>query len=87
MPHLLKTDIHLIVFDRLVYRESQLIALTLMTSSKTRAPGLRMITRDPIEMIKHHSYREQTQGTDIKADFLSWQKLLATIIFQNKSVK
>ena len=37
MPHLLKTDIHLIVFDRLVYREIQLIALTLMTSSRARA--------------------------------------------------
>ena len=31
---LVKTDIHLIAFDRLVYREIQLIALTLMTSSK-----------------------------------------------------
>ena len=46
MLHLLKTDIHLIVFDRLVYREIQLIALTLMTSSKARAPELRMITKD-----------------------------------------
>ena len=51
MPHLLKlksikTDIHLIAFDRLVYREIQLIALTLMTSSKAREPELRMITRD-----------------------------------------
>ena len=42
----IKTDIHLIAFDRLVYREIQLIALTLMTSSKARAPELRMITRD-----------------------------------------
>ena len=43
---LIKTDIHLIAFDRLVYREIQLIALTLMTSSKVRAPELRMINRD-----------------------------------------
>ena len=43
---LIKTDIHLIAFDRPVYREIQLIALTLMTSSKARAPELRMITRD-----------------------------------------
>ena len=54
MSHLLKTDIHLIVFDRLVYRKIQLVALTLMTSSKARAPELRMITRD------FHSNREQT---------------------------
>ena len=43
---LIKTDIHLNAFDRLVYWEIQLIALTLMTSSKARAPELRMITRD-----------------------------------------
>ena len=41
-----KTDIHLIGFDRLAYREIQLITLTLMTSSKARAPEMRMITRD-----------------------------------------
>ena len=46
MPHLLKTDIHLIAFDRQVYKEIQLIALTLMTFSKARAPELRMITGD-----------------------------------------
>ena len=45
MPHF-KTDTHLIAFDRLVYWEIQLIALTLMTSSKARAPELRMITTD-----------------------------------------
>ena len=43
---LIKTDIHLIAFDRLVYREIQLITLTLMTSSKARAPELIMITRN-----------------------------------------
>ena len=43
---LTKIHIHLIAFDRIVYREIQLIALTLMTSSKARAPGLRMVTRD-----------------------------------------
>ena len=43
---LVKTDIHLIAFDRLVYWEIQLIALTLMTPNKARAPELRMITRD-----------------------------------------
>ena len=43
---LIKTDIYLIAFDRLVYREVELIALTLMTSSKTCAPELRMITKD-----------------------------------------
>ena len=46
MPHLLKLISTLIAFDRLVYWEIQLIALTLMTSSKARAPELRMITRD-----------------------------------------
>ena len=57
---LIKTDIHLTTFDRLVYREIQSIALTLMTSRKARAPELRMITRDSYtEMIKHHSDREQ----------------------------
>ena len=57
---LIKTDIHLIAFDPLVYREIQLIALTLMTSSKARASEPGMITRDSFEMIKHHSDREQT---------------------------
>ena len=42
----IKTDIHFIAFDRLVYREIQLIAVTLMTYSRARAPELRMITRD-----------------------------------------
>ena len=41
-----KTDIHLIAFNRLVYREIELSAVTVMTSSKTREPELRMITRD-----------------------------------------
>ena len=36
----------LIAFDRIVYGEIQLIALTLMTSSKARAPELRMVTGD-----------------------------------------
>ena len=57
---LIKIQIHLIAFDPIVYGEIQLIALTLMTSSKARAPELRMITRDAIEMIKLHSNREQT---------------------------
>ena len=43
---LIKIHIHLIAFYRIVYREIQLIALTLMTSSKARAPDLRMVTRD-----------------------------------------
>ena len=43
---LIKIYIHLIAFDRIVYSEIQLIALTLMTSSKARAPELRMVTRD-----------------------------------------
>ena len=44
---LIKIHIHLISFDQIVYyREIQLIALTLMTSSKARAPELRMVTRD-----------------------------------------
>ena len=46
MPHLLKLISDLIVFDQLVYWEIQLVALTLMTSSKARAPELRIITRD-----------------------------------------
>ena len=44
MPHLL--EFILTAFDQLVYREIELIALALMTSSKIRAPELRMITRD-----------------------------------------
>ena len=43
---LIKIHIHLLAFDRIVYREIQLIALTLTTSSKARAPELRMVTRD-----------------------------------------
>ena len=43
MPHF---HIHLIAFDRQEYRKIKLIAVTLMTSSKTRAPELKMITRD-----------------------------------------
>ena len=43
---LIKTDIHLIGFDRLVYRKIQLIAVTPMTYSRARAPELRMITGD-----------------------------------------
>ena len=43
---LIKIHIHLIAFDWIVYREIQLIALTLMTSSKARVPELRMVTRD-----------------------------------------
>ena len=46
IPYLLELISDLIAFDRLVYWEIQLIALTLMTSSKARAPELRMITRD-----------------------------------------
>ena len=46
IPHLLELISDLIAFDRLVYWEIQLIALTLMTSSKASAPELRMITRD-----------------------------------------
>ena len=41
---LIKIHIHLIAFDRLVYWEIELIALTRLTSSKTIAPELRMIT-------------------------------------------
>ena len=43
---LVKIHIHLIAFDRIVHREIQLIAFTLLTSSKARAPELRMVTRD-----------------------------------------
>ena len=57
---LIKIHIHVIAFDQIVYREIQLIALTLMTSSKARAPELRMVTETAIEMIKLHSNREQT---------------------------
>ena len=46
MPHLLKLVSDLIAFDRLAHWEIQLIALTLMTSSKAHTPELRMITRD-----------------------------------------
>ena len=44
MPHLLQFIFT--AFDQLVYREIELIALALMTSSKTRAPEPRMITGD-----------------------------------------
>ena len=43
---LIKTDIYLIAFDRLIYREIQLTAVTLMTYSRSRAPELRIITKD-----------------------------------------
>ena len=56
----IKTDIYLIDFVRLIYWDIQLIALTLMTSSKERASELRMMTRTRFEMIKHHSNGEQT---------------------------
>ena len=46
MPDLLKFIFTFFSFDRIVYKEIQLIALTLMTSSKARAPELRMVTRD-----------------------------------------
>ena len=42
---LIKTDIHLIAFNRVAIREIGLTALKLMTSSKTHEPELRMITR------------------------------------------
>ena len=48
--------------------EMQLIALTPMTSSKARAPEMRMITRAPTEMIKHHSEREQTLVHALRED-------------------
>ena len=38
--------IHLVAFDQIVHREIDLIAFTLMTFSKARAPELKMITRD-----------------------------------------
>ena len=48
---LIKIHIHLIVFDRQVYREIKLIAVMLMTSSKTRVPELNMIARGELKMI------------------------------------
>ena len=57
---LIKTDIHLIAFNRLAFRKTELTAVTLMTSSKTREPELKMITRDFYSIIKHHSDNEQT---------------------------
>ena len=44
MPHI-EINIHLIAFDRQVYKEINLIAVTLTISSKTRAPELKMIVR------------------------------------------
>ena len=44
MPHLL--EFIFTASDQPVYWEIELIALALMTFSKTRAPELRMITRD-----------------------------------------
>ena len=46
VPHLLKLISDLSAFEQLVYWEIQLIALTLINSTKARAPELRMITRD-----------------------------------------
>ena len=43
---LLKIHIHLNAFDRQVYRKIELIAATLMTFSKARAPELKMISGD-----------------------------------------
>ena len=58
---LIKTDIHLIAFDQLVCREIQLIALTLMNSTaKPVHLSCQRSLEAPIEMIKHHSNREQT---------------------------
>ena len=44
MSHLL--EFIFTAFDQLVYREIELVTLALMTSSKTPAPELRMITGD-----------------------------------------
>ena len=68
---LIKIHIHLIAFDQIAYREIQLIALMLMTSSKAHAPELRMVTRAAIEMIKLHSNREQTLNTGELLSFFS----------------
>ena len=42
----IKIHIHLIALDLQVYREIKLIAVTLMTSGKTHAPELKMISED-----------------------------------------
>ena len=57
---LFKTDIHFVAFDRLVYREIQLIAFTLITSNKAVHLSWDWSLKTPIEMIKLHSNREQT---------------------------
>ena len=44
MPYLPKIHIHLIAFDRKVYGEIKFIAVRLMTSSKTCAAELKMIS-------------------------------------------
>ena len=43
---LIRIHIHLIAFDRQVYREIKLIAVTLMTPSIIRVPELKTIIRD-----------------------------------------
>ena len=61
VPYLLKLIFYLIAFNRLAYREIELIALTLMTSSKTREPADNVISLETsIQMIKDHSDNEQT---------------------------
>ena len=67
---LIKTDIHLIAFDRLVYREIQLIAVTLMTNNRARAPELRMIIivrPSPKSKVLNRNY--STQSKNLKACF------------------
>ena len=42
---LIKTDIYLIAFDRLVYMDTHLIVVTLPTYSRDPAPEVKMITK------------------------------------------
>ena len=53
IPTLTDIHIHLIAFDQQVYKIN-VIAVTLMTSRKTRAHEVKMVARYFIEMIKHH---------------------------------
>ena len=57
---LLEIHIHLIAFDRLAYKEIEVIALTLTTSAKPVHLSWEWSLETSIEMIMHHSDDEQT---------------------------
>ena len=76
MPHLLKLIFYLITFNRPVYREIELIALMLMTSSKTCKHELVVIqVMSDIhhwpELIGHHEIKVSSRSR--KSEFRNFQ--------------